>query len=274
MLTEDGNRLVSIEPQNLRIDTMKFEYGWDLWQGEGTGLLSAFLEDFDGDGELEMLTVTLKYTPTISSSLGEAIFDTQEFNDKTSQYHCMVLVGRQYDLNKTGEVIETAGKEMALMPTNSWGTLLVGIENLDDQYVLFGRATTENMSTYGTPQLAVSDLGTNSMNWRYFSDHKVGRADEDTYMKLLHIYNPLDISTTTLAKLNFSGNVEENLGARLISLVDFNYVEWGGKDMIVTAKDYTNLRKNLRDNGNSWKRIELPIGGTENNLSERIRNTD
>lgn len=260
---DENTSLAPIEPQKLKIDTMNFEFGWDLWRKGGTGLLSAFLEDFDNDGDLEMLAVFMGYQMTIDTNYKYVYFEPGTDIDSTSsKRNCIVLYGIQYDIGEDSEIFEKSSGEFALMPTDCWGTLLVGIEKVDDRFYVFARSTTENMSTYGPSAFTVSGLKGNNLNWLYCSPFDYGRANLGNYNEIFDIDEPLNIATTTLSTLKISNDPVASLGNRLLCFVDFDYVEYGGDDMIVTAADYTGLRTHLDSSGSTWEKIELPQGGT------------
>lgn len=260
---DENTALAPIEPQKLKIDTMNFEFGWDLWRKGGTGLLSAFLEDFDNDGDLEMLAVFMEYVMTINTKYKYVYFEPgTDVDSNTSEINCIVLYGVQYDLGEDGEIYEKTAGEFALMPTDCWGTLLVGIEKVDDRFYVFAKSNTENMSTYGPSAFTVSGLKGNNLNWLYCSPFDYGRANFGNYNEIFDIDEPMDIASTTLSTLKISNDPVESLGNRLLCFVDFDYVEYGGDDMIVTATDYTGLRTHLDSSGSTWEKIELPQGGT------------
>lgn len=174
-----------------------------------------------------------------------------------------------YDVNEEGNIESKGGYEWAIMPTDSWGRLLVGVEKMDNEYYLFGYAESENMSSYGPRHFVAGKLYSGTPFWGYSSVLDYGRANAGNYQELLHV-GSLDINGTTLSTLEFT---PDSLGNRLIAMVNFDHLTENKKDTIViTASDYTDLQENLENGGNTWKRTELPQGGRiqlpENNNAE------
>ncbi len=266
--------LVPLEPYETSLyDDKKDRYGFDVFKSDHVGLLSAFLEDFDNDGSLEMLAVFLRYSYTIDTVYRDVFFEPGAlFNDENTEYCCMELTCRAYDMNEDGEIENVCSYPYALISTDSFGRILVGIEKVEDEYFIFGYSDSENLSSYGPRHFVVGNLTTGisgkSIQWQYSSTFEYGRAHAGNYNELFHIYSPIKINDTTLATLKF--NPEPDLGTRLVTMVDFEFVQgkkkvgtsWVGSDkLIMTPIDNTNLRTHLESGGKTWKRVELPQGG-------------
>lgn len=260
--------LVPLEPYETSMyDDKKDRYGFDIFKSDHVGLLSAFLEDFDNDGSLEMLAVFLRYSYTIDTVYGDVFFEPGAlFNDENTEYCCMELTCRAYDVNEDGEIENVCSYPYALISTDSFGRILVGIEKVDDEYFIFGYSDSENLSTYGPRHFVVGNLTTGipgkSIQWQYSSPFEYGRAHAGNYNELLHIYSPIEINDTTLSTLKL--NPEPELGTRLVTMVDFEFVQEKkpmSDKLIMTPTDNTNLRTHLESGGETWEKIELPQGG-------------
>lgn len=264
--TGKQDSLVPEEPWRETMTLNRHEmYGFDAWKSGYTGLVSAFLEDFDSDGTLEMMCVFLRYDSIYNTVYRDVFFDPgSALDSETSEYTCMYLQCSVYDMNEAGEIESRGGYEWAIMPTDSWGRLLIGIEKMEDTYYLFGYSESENMSTYGPRHFVVGELGSYAPHWGYSSVFNWGRADAGNYKGLLHV-GSLNISGTTLETLEIT---PDGLGGRLVAMADFEHISEklnGGlwKDTIViTVTDCTDLRKHLESGGSTWERIQLPQGGT------------
>lgn len=243
-------------------------YGWDVWRDGYTGLISAFIEDFDNDKQLEMLTVSLRYSNTIDTVYGDVYFEPgTPFDENSTKYCCIELICKVYDRNEDGEIEAVCSYPYAIMPTDSFGRMLVGVEKVDKEYYLFGYATSENLSTYGPKHFVAGNLTKGiegkSIQWQYSSPLEYGRAHAGNYNEILHIYAPITINDTSLSMLKLEP--EPDLGTRLIARVDFEYVQSDNKvewdKVIMTPTDNTNLSTHIESDGETWERIELPQGG-------------
>lgn len=259
----------------MRKDTLD-RYGEEVYFGRYVGPMSAFLEDFDHDGILDMLLVEMHYDNLRDTKYWKIFYDPEEEVDsRIEEQKCGIFLNcNLYSMDENGEIIEKDNCSYAYMPTDSWGRILVGIEKVDEDYYLFGYSTSENMSTYGPKHLVVTNLSEveRYMNWQYTSLVDYGRANASNYRELMNIGYPITIHDTTLSKLKFEP--EPDLGNRLVTMIDFK-MEDRGKDayVIITPRDYTNLRVRLEENGENWERIELPQGGkiefTDNQKAEK-----
>lgn len=255
--------LASVEPISLSIDTMNWHYAWNLSAAGGKGLVSAVIEDFDNDGSLELLAVEIEDMSIMNTFYNKVVFD--EGVDYDPEVRCVLLRGWLFDYADS-QIVEQAYGTLILMPETSWGKLVVGVEKVENDYYLFANVDGEHMSTYGPSQFTVTRIGGNSLSPMYSSVLNYGRANQSNYLDLMGIHNSINIQESTLSDLRIPNHEKdeseyrEMLGNRMLCIVDIAYPEFGGDEMVVTITDYTDLRKNLQDNGATWQRIPLPEG--------------
>lgn len=255
--------LASTEPIELSIDTMDWHFAWDLSAAGGKGLVSAVIEDFDCDGTLELLAVEVEDLSIMNTFYNRVVF--ADGADYDPEVRCVILRGWLFDYAE-GNIVEQAYGTLILMPETSWGKMVVGIEKVENEYYLFASVSGEEMSTYGPSQFTATRIGGDSLTPMYSSVLDYRRADKSNYLELMGIQNSININESTLSDLQIpyyekdESEFRQQLGNRLLCIVDIDYVEFGGDELVVTITDYTNLRENLQDNGANWQRIHLPEG--------------
>lgn len=254
--------LADTEPRELFVSGYNEDYYWDIGvETDRLGYLSAFIEDFDHDGTVEMLAAKLSDRETFNTKFKELVFspDQTELNDETSRENCLVLSAKLFDIDEQGNAYEAYSEELAMIPGTSWGSIYMGIEKVGDDYYVFTNYDSENLSTYGTNYFVVSNISDGTIDWDYCNQREAREK--------LNV-GDLDISATTLSTLQFGDSPEETreyLGNRLICCVDVNYDRQGGTNttfyLDYQAVDYTNLKENMETLGANWTQTELPQGG-------------
>lgn len=260
-----GHDLVVEGPQTIYLND-GMHYASKLDNAGLIGLASAVVEDFNGDGILEMLAVVVQ-----QSALQDTYFRNISFDDGADfdpEKRAVSLAVYQFTY-EDGEIQEFWSYPLPTMPESSWGKLCIGLEKVGMEYFIFSNVDGENMSTYGPSHFMVSRIADEqgrSLHPIYTSVLNYGRSNASNYKELLNIGNNLNIKEYSLSDLKIpyyraeTEEFREALGNRLLCVMDIDYVEFGGDDLVVTITDYTNLHSNLKDNGANWEPIELPEG--------------
>lgn len=243
------------------------------WNVDLYGTISAIVEDFNGDGGLEMLVIGIDDVSVMDTRFGKILYDEGAAYDPENR--CFELTLRYYD-ERNGEItrIESNCIPFATMPMDGWGHMVVGMEKLDDQYELYAYVYSENMSTYGPNYFEVINVP-GSLE-KYISAVPAYGLSEAEANKLIYQDEVWDISSTTLydtyrtiskvdgTQSNLDPAEEayrDALGNGLLCFINVAYPEWGGDKAVYTLTDYTNFSHYLKNDAEDWSAVEIPQGG-------------
>lgn len=243
------------------------------WNADLYGTISAIVEDFDGDGGLEMFVVGIDDVSVMDTRFGKVLYDEGAAYDPENR--CFELTLRYYD-ETNGEItrIESNCVPFATLPMDGWGHMVVGMEKLDEQYVLYTYVYSENMSTYGPNYFEVINVPGGLE--KYISAVSAYGLSEAEANKLIYRDEVWDISSTTLhdtyrtivkvdgAQSNLDPAEEayrDALGDGLVCFVNVAFPEWGGDKAVYTLTDYTNFSHYLENDAADWSAVKIPQGG-------------
>ena len=142
VIPEEG--LASLE--KLTLDTDGKEDG--LAQQGGLGLLSADVRDYDGDGEEDMVTLSLVERPMGETSLGALMYEAET--------NCLAMEMRLYTCDAEGAVaLSDTVAAVAVLEHYSWGPMLAGVQESDGVPYLYGFCAMVDPTTYGAAPFVV-----------------------------------------------------------------------------------------------------------------------
>lgn len=272
---DKGYTLISFKPATtgpieIDIDEGDFmdKFAWNM---DLLGTISAVVEDFDGDGGLEMLTVGINERSVMDSRFGKALYDEGAAYDPENR--CFNLSLHYYD-EKDGAISCAYNVGFAMLPMSGWGHMVVGMENLDGQYELYTYVYSEDMSTYGPSYFEVIDVPGDIE--KYITAVPQYGLSEAEANELILRNTVWDISSTTLydtyqtiSKLDGTqSNLDpaeeayrDVLGEGLLCFINVAYPEWGGDKVVYTLTDYTGFSRYLETAAEGWSAIAIPQGG-------------
>ncbi len=241
------------------------------------GVMSAVVEDFDGDGVLEMLVISSSEIDSVYSLFADALYSEADFSTYDENRRSFHLYAALYDW-KDGEIfydnIHSPGAFID-MPLSGWGYMAVGLEKLGEgDYYLYATTRSEDLSTYGPSYGVVTSVPGQLID--YVSGVSAYGLSETEANKLIHRDVVYDFSDTTIhdrfealgraASLTDSLAPDEEvfraeLGGGLICMFNVSHPEWGGDKLIHKITDWTNLRHYLENDAADWTPLELPEGG-------------
>jgi len=235
----------------------------DIGNKGGLGLLSAMIEDFDGDGCLEMLAITAEHMNMLDTIWRKARDDNQPYDTDDS---VLAIRGYLFDYGEEG-IYRRSLADLCFIQNHHFGYIFTGIEKIEDRYYVFSRSSSENLSTYGVCPYTVCELGVNGLYMVHCSPLSLGNFTTGNTLQMLNIDEPMDVTHSSLHDLPLSesacgtaDNARSSLGQRLLCFVEIDYTQWGGDTVDYTVTDYTQLRTYLPDNGQQWQKIDLPLG--------------
>lgn len=240
------------------------------------GVISAVVADLDGDGMLEMAVISASEIDALYSIFADALYSEADYSTDDENRRCFHLYAAYYDC-KDGEIffdnVHSPGAFVDL-PMTGWGYMAVGLEKLDDAYYLYARTYSEDLSTYGPGYSVVTSVPGQLPD--YVSAVPAYGLSEAAANKLIHRDEPYDFSDTTVydrlaamkrAEASTSGldreeeAFEQALDGGLLCFFNVAHPEWGGKRLVHTITDYTNLRHYLENDAADWEPPALPEGG-------------
>lgn len=238
------------------------------------GLASASVRDFDGDGTEEMVTFTLQ---------GTDIFNTWTREYIREDMWLTSTVNIQLDLYviEDGQVAHKATEEcLTYIDGYSWGPMAAGLEMYDGIIYIWGKAHTENPSTYGISPFAIYHVENNEFIRDYADGLDWGQISlEQEFMEVWT--SGMKINNTPLIDVHASvdripGSASkwpDTFGDRLQLNVwlESDWSNWG--ILNAEAADYTGLRQILENGVDSFEAPELPdnsdwSASTQTNLEE------
>ena len=239
-------------------------HSWDIDRAGGTGLASVLIDDFNGDGVLEMLTVEVEDISIMDTFWNKVYFEDGAAYD--SEKRCLRLLLRHY-IYENDQIIENSIGVINMLHGGCWGKIVLGVEKIGTDFYVFSKMTSENIMTYGPSMYTVTRISGNSLSPRYTAPIQFGRADRSNYLDLMGLENTIRPDTLSLSDLTIPSytasvsDIRQSLGNRLLCVVDVDSPN-GTEDLTYQLTDYTHLRENLKDNGANWERIPLPEGYT------------
>ncbi len=249
-----NERLATVDELIFPLDVSSAHtYPSEVDSAGGTGLVSAFFEDINKDGEPEMITVN-----TEKKSIPESMF--KEYMRGRDDWNCLELCVRIFACE--GEEISEISKASAtLIPQSGEGYMALGIEKVEKEYYIFAK-TYWNVfvGAKGEKHFSVLKINENCEASLVYMD---GYTHMDEFLDQLGIKEPIEIRETTLAGIaNDIENIkdasafETALGQKLICHVN---IDQSINEDILSYKltDYTHLREYLSDNGASYEKNEL-----------------
>lgn len=260
--TADG-RLASLETLKIWFNHPGANTPYDISSANGTGLLSAVVEDFDSDGCLELLVISV-----LGTNLDHTRWRYSRYDPGASYSHdiddsVLLLSADLYDYEDDSIYLRTT-ENLNFMLKNHWGSLYVAIEKIEDTYYLFSGCESENMSTYGICPYVVTRLSEAGMGMVYCSPLNFGKINPGNTNDRCDIDDPLNVGMYSFSqiqtKCESAESAQESLEERLLCYISLDHRDYGSDDLYYTAYDFTNLRPYLENNGKSWKKIDLPEG--------------
>lgn len=243
---------------------VKVPHSLDIHRAGGTGLASVLIDDFNGDGVLEMLTVEVEDISIMDTFWNKVYFEDGAPYD--SEKRCLRLLLRHY-IYENDQIVENGIGVVNMLHGVCWGKIVLGVEKIGGDFYLFSKMTSANIMTYGPSMYTVTRISGNSLSPDYTAPIQFGRADRSNYLDLMGLQNSIRPDTLSLSDLtipSYTASVSEirqALGNRLLCVVDVDSPN-GTEDLTYQLTDYTHLRENLKDNGANWERIPLPEGYT------------
>lgn len=258
------HQLASVE----KISTELPKYTRDLRKKGGTGLLSALIDDFDGDGNLEMLTVEVK-SVAIQDTFLEMVFfwDGASYDPET---RCLELYLRHFTF-ENGKIEEYGAGTANVLLDGYWGKVVLGVEKVDQDFYVFSKGMSENVFgkyNYDTnlDLYTICRIGGTGISPSYTAPFHFKEAHSSDYLEKMGEENTLDPEELSLSDLEIpeasatNSEILESLGNRLLCVVDVDIPNLDRDELTYQLTDYTQLRENLENNGTNWERIQLPEG--------------
>lgn len=244
-----------------------------------TGVISAVVEDFDGDGVLEMLVIRVSEADALYSIFSDALYteaDWENYNGYDANRRVFQMYVLFYDY-EDGEIYQDKSVvpgTIAELSLGGWGYMAVGLEKLEDGYYLYTSTYSEDMSTYGPRySMVLSVTGQRPNHISAVTAYGLSEAEANQMLHFGEIYNYSDttihdrflaIGTAEGATSNLDREAEvfaDALDGGLLCFFNVAHPEWGGKRLIHTTTDYTNLRHYLENDAADWAPLKLPEGG-------------
>ena len=270
-----SKHLAEVEPHEMTLHMGNFSEVMSF-NNHLTGVISAVVEDFDGDGVLEMLTIRASEADALYSIFSDALYTEADFKAANGYDHNRRVFQLYAELYvfKDGEICQDSSRTVAELSLGGWGYMAVGIEKLDDGYYLYSSVYSEDLSTYGPSYSMI--MSVSGQRPDYISNVAAYGLSEAEANQLFHrdgIYNYND--TTIRDRLAAMGAAEgatgnldrdaevfaEALGGGLLCFFNVAHPDWGGSVLIHTTTDYTNLRHYLENGAADWVPYPIPRGG-------------
>lgn len=270
-----ARHLAEVEPHEMKLSEGNFCEVMRL-NNALLGVISAVVEDFDGDGVLEMLTIRATVLDGLYSIFSDALYTEADFSTEDVNRRVFHLYAELYDY-RDGEIcldnFHSPGP-VAELSLNGWGYMAAGLEKLDDGYYLYTSVYSEDLSTYGPSYGMVT--GVSGQRPDYISAvpaYGLSEAEANLLFRREEIYDYSDttihdrflaIGTAEHATDNLDRDADvfaEALGGGLLCFFNVAHPDWGGKTLIHTTTDYTGLRHYLKNDAADWEPLELPRGG-------------
>ncbi len=225
----------------------------------GTGLLSAMLQDTDGDGCLEFITVSLVYDDAIKTHFNDVFYSDSSYNANgsvTLKAPCLVLKTEVFKMADDGSVFCTTSADSNILMADSWGSVKAFVENVDGTYYVVSSSDSRNTLSDGLCMFTATGAGYSSIHFGldYIAPFQYGKVDRSNYLSILGSNDLIDLSNTTIT------TAIADPGERMLCDVQVDY-SYGSETATITVTDYTNLRQYLDDGGAGWVKTELPQGG-------------
>ncbi len=262
---------------SVSVDTEGFEKEYPAKLGdEGfLGLVSASIRDFDGDGSDEMVTFSLVNSQIFHTWLREYIRDDMWL---------LSVVGLQLDLYalEDGQVVhKDTDANLTWIDGLSWGPMAAGLEQYEDKIYIWGKAHSENTSTYGNAPFCISHVENGVFVRDYVDGMTWGQEDlseELSEVATSHMIirnTPLiDVANAVDRYPNSADKWTETFGERLVMnlWLEGDWDNWGL--LHADVEDFTNLRYILehKDYNIAPLPIEpLPQVGSEGGLADKAK---
>lgn len=226
--------------------------GTGLSEDGALGLLSAYVRDFDGDGQKEMLTLFLDTVPMGDTSLGKFSL----YSD-AGEEEAVVLKLCLYTNGSDGVSLSDTVNGLAIMEKISWGPMIAGLQTVEGIPYIYGYSSMTDEMTYGPAPFMVYhvengkfvyDLIDGSIGW--------GQGSESGDVNAVVGAAGMSIVKTSLndifnAVRALSGNFEEDsarmdgIGGIVMGYVSISNSQSG--TVTCQAQDYTYLREALEN---------------------------
>lgn len=239
-----------------------------------TGVISAVVEDFDGDGVLEMLVLRVVEADALYSIFSDVLYPGNGYDGGyNANRRVFQMYAELYDYARGG-IYRDFSRTAAELSLNGWGYMAAGLEKLDDGYYLYTSVYSEDLSTYGPRYSMV--VGVSGRRPDYISAVSAYGLSEAEANLLFHRDEIYDYSDTTvhdrLSAMGRAENATSNLDrdaeafaaaldGGLLCFFNVAHPDWGGSALVQTTTDYTNLRHYLENGAADWAPPELPRGG-------------
>lgn len=232
-------------------------YSTELKEQGAAGILSAVVNDFDGDGINDMLTFSIAALPMGDTHLGKF-----EYNSETTS---LCVTTELYNI-KNGEIQKSDEQVIAVVDGLSIGSIFVGMQSSEGTDYIFARSYMEDDSTYGSVPFEVYHVKGGKLIFDYMGGHiGWGQSENDADVNAVLKTEDMDISasglnsalvtTGNLGMDEFNKELLEKLSDRALCYVSIDCAEYY-EDIIYKATDYTGLRDVL--SGSSEAEIYEP----------------
>ena len=265
-----GGHLAEVEPHEMQLNKGNFN---EVMRRNNRllGVISAVVEDFDGDGILEMLVIRATQTKE-RYSMFSAVTGTEDSD------RCVITMYASFYDCEGGKIrLDDARspRGIAELSLSGWGYMAVGLERLDNGYYLYTSTYSENLSTYGPRYSTVASV--TGQRPGYVSGVAALGLSEAEANQLFGRDEVYDYSDTTIHdRLAAMGKAEgatnnldreeevfaDALGGGLLCFFNVAHPEWGGNTIVHTTTDYTDLRHYLNNDAADWTPHPIPQGGS------------
>ncbi|MBQ7063585.1 MAG: hypothetical protein IJM90_01655 [Firmicutes bacterium] len=209
----------------------------DMAKGGGTGLLSALVDDLDGDGSQEMVTVTVSAKEITDNMIASLVYKVGR-----------PVVSVDLDLYElvNGEVVHADGpRNIGYMERLSYGTIEVSACQWDGITYFFGKSKMDDLTTYGPTAIAIYHPEDGKLVFDVVSGGGWGQSLPGTD----------DNAKMHTRNTDFRDTALQTSHMELLSALkfDLDFVTYSNSNVDVTIHDETFLEEALE---NTYKSIE------------------